>query len=181
MSTFFGKINPTVTETVDTKALILEQICKTPGIRYRELLRLAGLSNGTLEYHLRILERTQKVTACRRDGRRAKYYPINISTDEVHILGCVRNKVSRQIVVFILEHDLCSFSEILEHIKKAPSTLSWHLKRLSDAGIKSVIYGQEFQLYKVLNNKPTIEVLHKYRESFEDKIANRYYEMFGEV
>jgi DNA-binding transcriptional ArsR family regulator len=83
--------------------------------------------------------------------------------------------------VFILEHDLCSFSEILEHIRKAPSTLSWHLKRLSDAGIISVIYGQEFQHYKVLNNKLTIEVLHKYTESFEDKIANRYYEMFGEL
>ncbi len=58
MSIIFGKINPNVTETVDTKALILEQICKTPGIRHRELLRLAGLSNGTLEYHLRILEGT---------------------------------------------------------------------------------------------------------------------------
>src|SRR5437764_14524825 len=104
-----------------------------------------------------------------------------MSTDELHILGCARNKVSIQIVVFILEHDLCSFGEILEHIRKAPSTLSWHLKRLSDAGIISVIYGQEFQLYKVLNNKPTIELLHKYRESFEDKIANGYYEMFGQL
>jgi len=36
--------------------LIITQIRETPGIRYMELLRLIGLSNGTLEYHLRILE-----------------------------------------------------------------------------------------------------------------------------
>ncbi len=31
MSIIFGKINPTVTETVDTKALILEQSVKLRG------------------------------------------------------------------------------------------------------------------------------------------------------
>ena len=39
-----------------SKALILKQIDKSPGIRYRELLRLTGLTNGGLEYHLKILE-----------------------------------------------------------------------------------------------------------------------------
>ena len=31
-----------------SKALILKQIDKSPGIRYRELLRLTGLTNGDL-------------------------------------------------------------------------------------------------------------------------------------
>jgi ABC-type lipoprotein release transport system permease subunit len=42
MSTIFS-----VAETDDTKALILVHVGKTPGIRYRELLRLTGLTNGT--------------------------------------------------------------------------------------------------------------------------------------
>ena len=69
----------------DSKAAILKQIDKNPGIRYRELLRLTGLTNGELEYHLKILERSHKVKVDRHDGRRTRYYPLNISADESHI------------------------------------------------------------------------------------------------
>jgi predicted transcriptional regulator len=138
------------TEDVDIKAKILKYIDKFPGIRYRQLLRVSGFTNGRLEYHLKILESTRKVTVFRRDGRRAGYYPNNIPADESNILEHIRNQVARQIVLFILENDLCTFDKILKNIKKAPSTLSWHLKRLSQAEIISVIYGQ---LYRVVNRK----------------------------
>ena len=164
-----------------SKALILKQIDKSPGIRYRELLRLTGLTNGGLEYHLKILEKSHEVQVDRHDGRRTRYYPLNISTDESHILGCVRNNVARQIISFILGHDLCTFGEIVEHIRKAPSTVSWHLKRISEAGIISIGYGREYQLYSIVNNNLVKEVLHKYKESFTDKIADGYYESFGEL
>jgi len=147
---------------VDARIVILKQIGETPGIRYRELVRSTGLSNGTLEYHLRILERTHKVKVDISDGRRGRYYPIDILANESNIIGFIRNNVSRQIVTFILEHELCTFGEILEHIKKAPSTLSWHLKRLSKAAIISVTYGKEYQLYQVLNSKFVQEILYKY-------------------
>jgi hypothetical protein len=54
-------------------------------------------------------------------------------------------------------------------------------KRLSDAGIISITYGQEYQLYSLVNNNLVKEVSCKYEESFRDKIANGYYEMFGEL
>jgi predicted transcriptional regulator len=159
---------------VDTRIVILKQIGETPGIRYRELVRSTGLSNGTLEYHLRILERTHKVKVDISDGKRGRYYPIDILANESNIIGFIRNNVSRQIVTFILEHELCTFGEILEHIKKAPSTLSWHLKRLSKAAIISVTYGKEYQLYQVLNGKFVHEILYKYGESFKEQVANGY-------
>lgn len=159
---------------VDARIVILKQIGETPGIRYRELVRSTGLSNGTLEYHLRILERTHKVKVDISDGKRGRYYPIDILANESNIIGFIRNNVSRQIVTFILEHELCTFGEILEHIKKAPSTLSWHLKRLSKAAIISVTYGKEYQLYQVLNSKFVQEILYKYGESFKEQVANGY-------
>ena len=90
---------------IDAKILILGQVAETPGIRYRELLRLNGLSNGALEHHLKILEKTHKVKVDRSDGNRARYYPIDIPTDESHIIGFIRDNVSRQIVTFVLEHE----------------------------------------------------------------------------
>jgi len=72
-----------------SKSLILNQIEESPGIRYRELLRLTGLTNGGLEYHLKILEKSQQVRVDRHDGRRTRYYSLNISVEESNILGCV--------------------------------------------------------------------------------------------
>jgi len=159
---------------IDTKIVILQRISETPGIGNREILGSTGLSNGALEYHLRILERTHKVNVDRSGGRRGRYYPVDILADESHIIGFIRNNVSRQIVTFILENELCTFAEILEHIKKAPSTLSWHLKRLSKAAIISVTYGKEYQLYQVLNKRFVREILYEYGESFKEQVANGY-------
>jgi predicted transcriptional regulator len=165
----------------DSKTIILKRIERNPGIRYRELLRLTSLTNGGLQYHLKILERSHKVKVDRHDGRRTRYYPLDIPTSESRILGCVRNNVARQIVFFILEHDLCTFGEIVEHSNKAQSTVSWHLKRLAEAGIISVNYGHEYQLYSTVNNNLVKNVLCKYNETFRDKIANAYYEIFEEL
>jgi len=173
--------NKATTININTKTIIIEQIAKTPGVRYNELLRSTGLTKGRLEYHLKILERSHKLKVDRLDGRRARYYPIDISADEAHLVGHVRNNVARQIVYFILEHDLCTFGEIVEQISKAPSTASWHLKRLSEAGIVSATFGQEYQLYRVVNNNLVKQVLCKYEESSVDKMANEYYDMFGQL
>lgn len=166
---------------IDAKTVIITQIRETPGIRYMELLRLTCLSNGALEYHLRILEKSRQIKVDRFDGKRARYYSIDILANESHILGFIRNNVSRQIVTFILEHELCTFNEILGHTKKAPSTLSWHLKRLSKATIISVTYGKKHQLYQVLDSKFVEETLYKYGESFKEQVANGYYEIFDRL
>ena len=166
---------------IDLKTLILDHIKRSPGIRYRELLRLSGLTNGALEYHIKILEKTQAIKVDRLHGRRPKYFPLDMQLEETCIMGQIRNKSSRQIVLFILEHDLCTFGEILEHMKKAPSTISWHLKRLSESGIISIVHGQELQLYRIFNVQLVSDVLSKYKYSFSDKIANEYYNMFGDL
>lgn len=72
MSTISNKVNSHYTTTINAKTIILEHIAKSPGIRYRELLRSTGLTNGRLEYHLKILERIHKLKVERLDGRRAR-------------------------------------------------------------------------------------------------------------
>ena len=167
--------------TNDLKTLILNHIRKSPGTRYRELLRLSGLTNGALEYHLKILEKTQQIMVDRQNGRRPRYFPLDMVAGEARIMGHIRNKSSRQIVLFILEHNLCTFGEILEYMKKAPSTISWHLKRLVETDVISIIHGQELQLYKISNTKLVSSVLSKYKDNLSDKVADEYYEMFGQI
>jgi predicted transcriptional regulator len=171
-----------VNEFDDPKDMLLTHIDNMPGIRYRELLRMTGLSNGVLAHHLSVLEKSSKIRVDRqKENRTTRYYSINIPTQESDILRQLRNDVSRQIIKLILEHDLCTFNEIVEHLKKASSTTSWHLKRLKEAGIISVKCVDGCQLYQIVNPELMSDVLYKYKESFIDAVVNNYAHMVEEL
>lgn len=170
-----------VTESAaDTRVLLMKNIEQTPGIRYRELLRLTGLVNGVLSYHLSGLER-ENVIKVNRESRITRYYPVNVSDKESAILKFVRHEPIRQILLFILEHDMCTFNEIVDHTGKAPSTVSSHLKRLRGAGIILIRHGEYHQLYRVAEGDLIAEVLSKYTSSFTDKVVDNYTEMLEEL
>lgn len=169
-----------VTELASTQTLLMKHIEQTPGIRYRELLRLTGLVNGVLTYHLAALERAN-VIKVNRESRMTRYYPVSVSDQESAILKFIRHEPIRQILLFILEHDMCAFNEIVDHTQKAPSTVSSHLKRLREAGVVLIRHGEYHQLYRVAERDLVAEMLSKYTTSFVDKVVDNYSEMLEEL
>ena len=79
-----------------------------------------------------------------------------------------------------MEHDSCTFNEIVEHLGKAPSTISWHLKRLCSEGIVGVHQG-DYNIYRIVEVKSVNEMLHKYKESLTDKVVNNFIEITDEL
>jgi predicted transcriptional regulator len=172
----------TINEFNDPKEMLIMHITNIPGIRYRELLRLTGLSNGVLAYHLSALEKSSQIKVDRhRENRTTRYYSINIPTQESDILRQLRNNVPREVVKFILDNDLCTFNEIVEYLGKAASTVSWHLKRLKEGGLITVKYGGEYQLYQIMNRELVSEVIFKYKKSLVDTVINNYTELVEEL
>lgn len=169
-----------VTELANTQILLMKQIEQTPGIRYRELLRLTGLVNGVLTYHLAALERANVIKVIR-ESRMTRYYPVSVSDQESAILKFIRREPIRQILLFVLEHDMCTFNEIVDHTQKAPSTVSSHLMRLREAGVILIRHGEYHQLYRVAESELVAEVLSKYTTSFVDKVVDNYSEMLEEL
>ncbi len=168
-----------VAELVSTPNILLAHIAREPGIRYRELLRLTGLANGVLTYHLTALEKSSMMRV-ERQAKSTRYYPLDIPEDESRILGLVRHTPVREIISFILANDMCTFSEIVSHTGKAPSTVSSHLKRLKEAGLVHVRYG-EYQLYSLTNRELVADVLSKYRRTLADRVVDNYVEMLDEL
>jgi DNA-binding transcriptional ArsR family regulator len=160
----------------DTKVLLLNHIEQTPGIRYRELLRLTGFVNGVLTYHLAALEKAKTIKVDRQ-SRVTRFYPVSISDSESAILKFIRHEPIQEILIFILEHDMCTFQEIVQHTGKAPSTISTHLKRLKEANIVSIRRDEYHQLYQVSKGDLVAELLSKYMPSFVDKVVDNYTEM----
>lgn len=167
-------------EEEDVKVLLVKHIEQTPGIRYRELLRLTGLVNGVLTHHLAALEKANIIKVYR-ESRLTRYYPVGVSDKESAILKFVRHEPTREILLFILENEMCTFNEIVDHTGKAPSTVSSHLKRLREADIVSVRYGEHYQLYCIVQGDLVAEVFSKYTVNFVDKVVDNYTGMLEEL
>ena len=167
----------------DIHSKLIRYINGQPGTRYRVLLRVSGISNGVLTYHITNLEKSGRIIADRNNSNKiTRYYRNNIPIEETDIIGHIRNNATRQIILFILDHNLCTFNEIIEYTKKAPSTISWHLKRLKNGGIISVIHtGHCQRLYKIRDFESLTNVLSKYKESFADEIISNYTEIMEDL
>ncbi len=164
---------------------LLKWIGQNPGIRYRELLRTTGSSNGVLSYHLAELERSGYIRVDRKKGV-TRYYPIHISSQVSKIIGHIKHPTSRQLLSFLVEIGPCRLDELVQLTNKAPSTLSWHVKRLLESGVIERNYrastANNIRLFKskcydVTNKSLVLDVLLNYEETFVDKVVNNYSEI----
>jgi len=148
----------------ERKNILLEHITKAPGVRYRELLKLSGYSNGVLIYHLAGLEEAGLIRVERKHARRiTRYYPNNVSEVESAILSCLRHQPLKEIILFILEKPQCNISDIVNYTGKAISTISLHLSYLKHEGIISTSRNGQILFYRLANPELVADVATKYK------------------
>ena len=128
---------------------IIQFVNEFPGIRYRELLRITGVSNGVLSYHLNFLDITGKIKINRVNIRVTRYFSHYVPMDEFNLIGLFRQPTTRKIIIYIFESRTCGFNDIVTHTKKVPSTISWHLSKLSDANIIKVRKQNELNIMRL--------------------------------
>ena len=168
-------------ETHSTQDKIVKYVTEIPGIRYRELLRMTGLSNGVLSYHLRLLDNSGKIRINRVNNRVTRYFSYDVSSHESYVIGLLRQETTRKIILYILEKGACGFNDIMIHTKKVPSTISWHLTRLKAANIVKVRRQNEFNYYEIGMDRLILQdLLSKYTTSFTEKIVDNYVDMINE-
>jgi predicted transcriptional regulator len=163
----------------DSQRNILKAISQYPGIRYKELTRQTDFANGVLTYNLNILEQFGYVNKFRHNNI-TRYYPLSIPSSDLKIISHLRVYAEKDIILFLLSHDFCTFNEIVEHLRKAPSTVSWHLKRLCEDGILVVHHGK-YNLYRINGKELVNQILHKYKESLTDRIVNNFSNIVDEL
>lgn len=166
----------------DLRKIIYNCICESPGIRYRELIRFAGTTNGVLSYHLGILEKNGEIRVERHSNNRVtRCFIVNIPMKDSYIIGHFRSKVIRSIIFFVLKNEFCTFNEIVDHVAKAPSTVFWYIKKLKEAGILGTNYGKDCFLYNITDKEIVSRVLLEYKESFTDRIVENYTDIIDKL
>lgn len=153
------KVNSRTKSLTDkTKSKLLKRINNSPGIRYRELLRTTGFSNGVMAYHLKKLELSKRIKVSRSHRRSTRFYPLSIASRELRVIEYIRRRTARQIVLLLLRHNSRTFKDIVQFTNKVRSTVSWHLSRLREGGIISVGIGGN-QTYRLKNRDLVTRVM----------------------
>ena len=162
-------------------------IDENPGIRYRELMRLIKFPNGVLSYHIDKLEKMGLVNV-ERKSRITRFFPRNISTDIMGILGNLRSQTSYEIIKLLYEKGPISQQEIIKNTRKAASTISWQMKKLLEDNIICIkikdfnydenkdfgsnIQGKKTKLYDLLNRNFVNDLFYNTNKYIDSVVTN---------
>jgi len=164
---------------LETRKRIYDLISSSPGLHKREIARELSMSLSTIDYHLHYMERKGILTA-RQDGKYKRYF-VSEKTEAMdkRIMPLLRQETPRRIVLFLLQHPQAIHKEICEAVKKAPSTISFHIKKLIDAGIVDEISLGREKAYVVKNPEKTADLIITYRSTFLDKAVDKFVEAWA--
>jgi DNA-binding transcriptional ArsR family regulator len=160
----------------ETRRRVFAFVREHPGTHMREIQRRLAMSAGTLEYHLHVLVRGGLLTS-RRQGRYLRYYvTADVGRQEKDVLGLLRQEVPRRLCAHLVEKPEQSHGELLQKFTIAPSTLSFHLKKLVDGGlVEAQRVGRETR-FRVKDPAVVGRVLVEYKASFLDEVVDRFAE-----
>jgi predicted transcriptional regulator len=162
---------------LDIRRNIYELVSKFAGCHFRELERKSNLATSTLRYHLHYLTKNKLISESK-EGNNIRYFPKDFKANKI-VLGLLRQKSIRQILLHILLNNNCNHEEIVSKVQLSPSTVSWHLKKLEENNIIGFVKDGRKTKYNLLIDKnEIINLLITYQESFLDSIVNNIIEIW---
>ncbi len=162
---------------LETRRKIYELIKKSPGIHFREIERRLKIAVGNLQYHLRYLEKKNLIRSDQ-DGEYIRYFPKDCQLDDVDkkILSFLRRRTSRRILVYLLNNPNANNKDVSKAVRLSPSTISWHLNKLVEAGIVEKRKEGRESYFEVKDPERIVKLLITYKESFLDRLVEGFVE-----
>ena len=107
-------------------------IVANPGDHYNSIKEALKLNNGTLAYHIRVLER-EGIVKSRSDGIYKRFYPSDMKVPEND--GTRLTEIQKIILKRIKETPGISQKEMSRLVGVSPSTINYHIDILKSAGL----------------------------------------------
>lgn len=118
----------------EVRETIFEEIQRTPGTHFNELVRRLGLARGQVQYHVRLLTTSERVIQESLWGR-THYFPNEVPPEDRRAIAVLRRETANAIVSLLLKNDNPKPKEIASRLGLARSTVEYHLDRLSTVDI----------------------------------------------
>jgi len=108
-----------------------------PGVHYNQILRKVGVKNGTLSYHLGVLEKTELIQS-RREGLKYRvFYPTGMSfpkSERFRLTG-----LQIQIIELLKRQPGITQKELAKMLEQKPQTINYNMKVLDQANLVNVV------------------------------------------
>lgn len=108
---------------------VYDAVKRSPGTYPVELAKTTRIPRSTVRYHVRILEEEQLIFGEKLLGRQ-RYFPRG--SDNVGLIAALKDEASRSVLVAIHRLEPASVSHLASDLDRAPSTISYHLSRLTE-------------------------------------------------
>jgi DNA-binding MarR family transcriptional regulator len=114
---------------------IYKFISQNSGLHMRDISRKLNVPFTSLKYHLNYLEKKGLIIS-RYDGKYSRYFiSLEIGEKEKRILNCLRKRTTLHIILWFFIAVQCSQKDISRFLEKHPTTISFHLRKMIQAGI----------------------------------------------
>jgi len=164
---------------LETRRRIYEQIKKSPGIHFRELERRLQVVVGNLQYHLQYLEKKNLIGSLN-DEDYIRYFvkDKSLSETERNMIFFLRRSGCRHILLQLLNNPNLNNKELSQAVGLSPSTISWNLNKLVEAGIIERKKTGRISKFTIVDPPVVAELLICYKESFLDTLVDGFIEMW---
>lgn len=169
-------------EPANTAERILRFVQLNPGCHLRKIKENISVSMGTAQYHLEKLERMGRVVSARH-GLYKHYFPVGIfHENEKEILKVLGQETSREILLFIIEEQAPTQTEIVNRVGISAASVSWYVKRLIEFRLIDEIKEGRYKRYRLHNRESSSRyvtaLMRNYYPNIWDKWSNRLVETF---
>lgn len=148
-------------------------IVSHPGAHLRELERRSGLAVGVLRHHLGYLADAGLIME-QRDGKLRRFFPVGLDPDLRQLLGILRTRSLRAVMVDLLTHPGATAKEIAQRQGFSLRSVAYHLRTLIDAGLVA----KEKATYGLINADRAVRALVAYKPSFADRMVDAALEVW---
>ena len=153
---------------LDSRKRIFQHIQKVPGIHLRKLQKDLNMPLGTLEYHLRQMERHEFISTLR-EGRYKAHFVRNAHdpTDRRYFYY-LRRDMPRRIVRELLDDYEVTRAKLLDRLPIRSSTLSHHLRKLVQGQIVQPFWLDGRKIYLIADRDRVRRLLTDYQDTFAE-------------
>ena len=162
---------------LEIRRKIYDIVAENPGLHLSKIAELLNMRVSLAEYHLIQMAKNQVVFPVKESGYTRYYVKGKVGTEDKRTLALLRQEVPLRIILLLLKQNTVTHKEILKNLDVAPSTLSYHLKKLITYEIIGAHNNSEEHGY-FLNNREHIAMLliiyspYNLFESFKDVWIN---------
>jgi len=160
---------------------IYNYISLNPGAYLRKIFRGVGLAMGDTQYHLSVLEKKGYVKS-RKIGKHRHYYPMSVNSGrEELILVYLKQAVTKDILVYLIENIGATQSDISNFKHFATPTICWYMKRLINSGLVVGVKEGTVIRYYVNDICSLTECIKRYMPDTWMSLASKFADMYSNV